>query len=228
MKSLKVLSVTLTLLLFVAASAQAIEVKNKLAIAPFGGLVIPIGDAADNDPTNEKALGAKTGFCFGGNAEYGLTENVVVGGRFGYNKFGFDEDMELFEETTFDGSKWTVLEFGAYLKLLMSAGSNTRPYVRGGVMAGKAKFSADAESELGSGEIELDVATALGLEGGVGVMHMFSDKIAGFAEGTINHLMTDGKDAEILVDGDTFLEGEAEGNVQWIAVRAGLIIFVGK
>ncbi len=59
-------------------------------------------------------------------------------------------------------------------------------------------------------------------------MHMFSEQIGGFAEGTINHLMTDGKDAEFIVDGDTALEGEAEGNFQWIAVRAGLIIFLGK
>jgi hypothetical protein len=224
-----VLLTSVALVTFMISGVQAREISGSFAISPFGGIVIPIGDAADNDPENPKALAAKTGFCAGANAEYGLTENVVVGGRFGYNQFGFDEDMDLFDgEATLDGSKWTVMEFGAYLKLLMSAGSTTRPYFKGGVMAGKAKFKADATSELGSGEIELDVATALGIEGGVGILHMFSENVGGFAEGTFNHLMTDGKDAEILVDGDSFLEGEAEGNVQWITVRAGVTFFLGN
>lgn len=226
-KSVLLSSVALVALMFCGV-VQATEISGSIAISPFGGVVIPIGDAADTDPDNEKALGAKAGYCFGANAEYGLTENVVVGGRFGYNKFGFDEDAGLLEDATLDGAAWKVLEFGAYLKLLMSAGSNTRPYFRAGVMAAKADFSADAESGGNTGKVELDVANALGLEGGVGVLHMFSEKLGGFVEGTVNHVMTDGKDAELIVDGDTFLSGEAEGNFQWIAVRAGLTFFVGN
>jgi hypothetical protein len=223
MRKVIVLTSVLMVALLFSSAAQA-EILGKFAVSPYAGVVIPIGDAADTDPDNEKALGAKTGLGFGAMAEYGLTENVMVGGRFGYNMFGFDEDLDIFEGAELDSPNWTVMEFGAYVKLLLSAGSNTRPYFKAGVNAGKAKFKAD---EAEAGEIELDVASALGLEGGVGVLHMFSENMGGFVEGSFNHLMTDGKDAEILVDGDTFLEGEAEGNVQWIALRAGVTFFFG-
>ncbi|HWO57375.1 MAG TPA: outer membrane beta-barrel protein [bacterium] len=226
MRKVIVLTSVLMVALLFSSAAQA-EVLGRFAVSPYGGVVIPIGDFADNDPENENSLGAKTGFGLGAMAEYGLTENVMVGGRFGYNQFGFDEDMSPVEGATLDGPKWTVMEFGAFVKLLLSAGSNTRPYFKAGVNAGKAKFKTDAEAGGESGEVEIDVATALGLEGGVGVLHMFSPNLGGFVEGSFNHLMTDGKDVELTVDGDSFGTEEATTNVQWIAVRAGVSFFFG-
>lgn len=234
MKYIKIPTVVLALTLMTSA-AHAVEVHGKLSISPYAGIVIPFGDAAETEPPTDLEAGespiggATTGFGIGGALEYGLTENVVVGGKFGYNKFGFDEEFlgdELPEGATIDGD-WTIIEFGAYVKLLMAAGSNTRPYVKAGVLAGKADLKGDVTFGDLTEEGEVDISNALGIEAGVGVLHMFSNQIGGFVEGGITHLMTDGKDQKSGIGGD-LEDGETSGNFQWFAIRGGLTIFFGK
>ena len=234
MRSIKVLAVALVLLAM-SATAQAIEVHGKLALSPYAGIVIPFGDAAETEPPSDEEAGvtpiggAKSGLGLGAALEYGLTENVVVGGKFGYNKFGFDEAFlgdELPEGATIDAN-WTIIEFGAYVKLLMAAGAKTRPYLKAGVVAGKADLEGDITQGDATATGKIDVANSLGLEAGVGVLHMFSEQIGGFIEAGATHLMTDGKDLEAGVD-DVVEQGEVSGNFQWIALRAGLTIFLSK
>jgi opacity protein-like surface antigen len=214
------------MLLFLCSVAGAVEMREKLAISPFIGASIPIGDAADNDPNSAKSRGAKPGFAVVGNAEYFLTENLAAGLRFGYNRFGFDDEVAELPPGAELDAHWTIIEFAAYLKLLLSAGSPTRPYFKAGVLAGKADAKGDITFEGESAEGKIDIANSLGLEGAVGVLHMFSDNMGGFLEAGVTHLMTDGKDLEQGID-DDIETGEAEGNFQWISIRGGMTFFLG-
>jgi hypothetical protein len=65
------------------------------------------------------------------------------------------------------------------------------------------------------------------VEGAIGVLHMVNEKMGIFVEGSLVHLMTDGKDMELVDPLGTGYTDEAEGDTQWIGVRAGASIFFG-
>ena len=227
MRKATILTMVFGVALLVTQPSHAIMMKGKLAISPYGGGAIPIGDMADADPENEKAKGAETGFNAGGAAEFFIAGNLAVGGRVNYNRFGVDEMFLNPDPGVSYDLNQTVIDFGAYLKWLFATGGKTHPYVRAGAMIGKQKLSGDATAKGETADIKATVDNALGIEGAIGVLHMFSEQVGGFVEGQITHLMTDDKDVELEFGGDTDTE-KVQGDAQWITIRAGLTIFVGK
>ena len=63
------------------STVSASGLKGKFALSGNGGLGLPMVDFAD-----EKKGAAKSGFGFGGNFEYFITDNVSIGGSLTYRK----------------------------------------------------------------------------------------------------------------------------------------------
>lgn len=189
MRKLLLLSAVLSLAVCSVGPAQAFEVKNKFFISPHGGLSIPLGDFADDDSS-----GAKTGFNLGLAVEYGVTEQLLIGGRFAYGRYGVKDELLPSDDAE---AHWTVLEIvGLYGKYLIPTTRPTRPYVRGGLFLGKPDF----EGEDGGGSWSADFDVSLGFEAALGVTHMFSPQFGLGLEARFSHLNTSVKDSD---DGST-------------------------
>jgi opacity protein-like surface antigen len=211
----------------VCSSVHGRELKGAFSLSPFGGAVMPIADFASTDLNNENAGGATAGFCAGAAMEYGLTENVALGAHFTYNRFGTERDFApaAIQVDAIDG-RWTITEvFGAYVKLLLSAGSATCPYARAGASLGRAKFDGRIKLDLGTDDSEIEIDNSLGLNAGVGIVHMFSPQLGVFVEGSLTHLLTDKKDLDVTRDGNWWFSAENKGDWQWLAVRTGVTLF---
>ena len=217
----------LALAVLVAASglARAQEVAAKFALSPQLGLGVPTGDFADTDEGNAATMG----FAVGGSGEYFFSENVAVGGKFFYDRFGMDlgdmEDFFGYYGVDLDGN-WSIIEFGAYLKYVLAPGNPTRFFGRAGVIMGKMSGTIEVSAEGVTADVDMEVPVSLGLELGIGVMHMFSDNMGFVGEAGFTHLMTDGKDVEIKGGGEIETI-ESDINTQWFGVKAGICVFLG-
>ncbi|HWO57376.1 MAG TPA: outer membrane beta-barrel protein [bacterium] len=198
MRRLTLSVVTLVVIACCAAPASAFDAYHRFFLAACGGVVVPIGDFADDDLANPQAGGAKTGFDLGLRLEYGVTETFLVGGRFGYDRF--DVKREMLDAIAPDlEAHWTLTEiFGLYGKFLAMPGAATRPYARAGAFLGKPELTFDSGDEIWSGEYDV----SLGLEAAIGVTHMFSRNVGFGFEARFAHLFTSdsdsGDDAETL------------------------------
>ena len=193
MRKLTVLWAVLISAVCCQVDAQAFEVKHKWLLSGNGGVAIPLGDFADDDSSNAKAGGASTGFGFGVALEYGVTEQVLVGGRFAFSRFGVSDKLIADPDIS---AHWNVLEiFGLYGKYLVSTSSNTRPYGRAGLFLGKPELSVDGDIPGWSGDYDVSV----GFEAALGVKHQVSNKLclgleARFATLSLNESESDSMD----------------------------------
>ncbi|MCK4427066.1 MAG: hypothetical protein KAW16_01130, partial [candidate division Zixibacteria bacterium] len=73
------------LLLASFSTVSASDLKGKFAVSGLGTLALPIGDFAKEE---EEGGAAKSGYGFGGNFEYFVTDNISIGGNFTYRRFG--------------------------------------------------------------------------------------------------------------------------------------------
>jgi hypothetical protein len=228
MQTAKVGILVLALVMFFVAATAAQELAGKFAFTPQGGIGLPVGDFADSDTTNAKRGGATTGFGLGGNVEYYFSENVSAGAKFTYNRFGLDE--ETFADRLMGGTvdgHYSVLEFGAFTRFIFTSQSPTRVYGRAGLLFGKVKLTGDYTVMDSTFEGEADIAWSLGLEGGVGAMHMMKENMGIFGEITYTTLFTDGKDTDVTMGDETDTE-EAEGNADWLGINVGVSFFFGQ
>jgi hypothetical protein len=101
--------------------------------------------------------------------------------------------------------------------------SATRPFVTAGIMVGKPKGTMEGGGDESSATFDM----VFGFHAGGGVLHMINPTTAIFGALTINHLATDGKEAEIEENGVRQGKSKATMNMQWIGLRAGVTIFFG-
>ena len=122
------------IILVAFSTASALDLKGKFAVSGNGGLAIPIGDLADK----EKGA-AKMGFGLYGTAEYFVTQNIGIGGFFGYWSFGTDNaamkevmnrDIGIMPDEL--DIKQTSMTFGAFGKYLFDVHEKAVPYVKVG------------------------------------------------------------------------------------------------
>ena len=207
MRSRRTSLIVAVLVTALSAGATAGEVAGKFAVTPQGGLVMPIQALQQTDGGGS----AKLGFAGGVTAEYFINENIAVGGRFIFNRFGLDIE-------NVDEGNWTILEFGIFGKYVFLPGNPTRPFARGGVIMGKAKQEVE--------EAEFDVSMSPGFEIAGGVMHEVAENISIYGEVGWTIVATDGADVDRTMNGstDTF---ESEIHLQWIGVKAGATFFFG-
>jgi opacity protein-like surface antigen len=228
------------------SSVFASGLKGKFAINSQGGFGFPMGDFADkgsfSTSFSDSMMGssmkekgsAKSGFGFGFNLEYFVTDNVAIGGNFTYQKFGMEtghmerefisEDEELFMngKTNFDGEH-KITCFGVYGKYLFSASPRVSPYLRFGLGMGKMTSKLDLSGSYeydyynehyeysfnGTGERESD--TKLYFELGGGILFHLSEKVGITGELLYTHLATDGSDGDIDVSLKGKIAYEYEG-----------------
>jgi len=229
MRFVKVLLSVSMMAIIITGTASAQELTGRIGLTPQLGLVIPTGDLADvND-----GLGATIGFAGGFSVEYFLNENIAIGGKIVYDRFGMDTDSieaglhEEFPDVSFEiDANWTVIEFGAFMRYIFTPNSPTRFSGSVGVIMGKPDGTIELSSQGITGKMETDISMALGLEVALGVIHLVSENMGVFGEVGFTHLMTDGKDVTITAVGEsgTF---ESDINSQWFGVRGGITFLVG-
>jgi len=224
MRLVKVLLAVFMMTVIVTGTASAQEVTGKIGLTPQLGLVMPTGDFGDT----YVELPATAGFAGGFSVEYFLNENIAFGGKFMYDRFGMDTETAEEEYPTIDwDGNWTIIEFGAFVKYTFTPNSPTRFFGRVGFIMGKVDGKLEGSQGGVSADAEIDISSALGLEGGIGVMHLINETTGIFGEIGLTHLMTDGKDAEIGVPGASSMVAEMDMNTQWLAIRGGVTFLVG-
>lgn len=189
------------------SSICASDLKGKFALSGQGGMVIPVGDFAD-----EEKFDAGTGFGFGGAGEYFVSNNVAVGATFRYTTNGVKEMPGSVD------ADWKLTNFGAFVKYIFPTRSNVVPYMRVGLGLYKTKFSASS----GAAEASLSFDSKFGFAGGGGVMFHASDNVLLGGEILFHNAMTDGAKAD--VDSG---ELELDANVQCITIYGGITFLIG-
>jgi hypothetical protein len=196
---------------FACASASAQGLTGKIGVASIVGASMPIQYLKSDDGGGN----AKLGFSAGASGEYFVNEDLSVGGRFMFDKFGVDVEG--------DGSgSWTMIEFGVFGRYQFMPGQPTRPYGRAGLLMGSAK----AKSENGV-ETEASIGMSPGVELAGGVIHQLQPNLSLFGELGWTALATDGKDVDVTVDGEDVGTFESEKHLQWIGLKVGVIFLLG-
>jgi hypothetical protein len=190
---------------------------GKFAVAPILGASMPIqymgADLVDGGG------GAKLGFAAGASGEYYVTDDIAVGVKFIFDRFGMNTD-----DIPGDASgNWTIMEFGVFGRYVFMQDVMTHPYARAGVLMGKAKVT----TEAGSNKLESDVAIAPGGEIAGGVMHHLSDNLSVFGEANWTGVLTDGKEIEREFNGTTQPSIEAQKHIQWVGIKVGVLYTLG-
>lgn len=203
------------------SNSAALDLKGKFAFTGGGDLGIPLGDFGDEDK-----MAAKTGFGFGGNGEYFITDNVAVGGVFHYGSFS-TETGELEEYGTDVDVTQTVTQFGAFVEYLFPSGPSLSPYLKLGTGFGKYKFDGNVSAVGVRIDLEGDFDSKLYISAGGGIIYMASPNVALRGELLFNHLATDGAKGDVKLLGMS-LEGELDNNIQYLSMFVGISVFFGS
>lgn len=226
MRKLLFTMVVMTAVACCTTKADAFDVKNRFMISAGGGIGIPIGDFGDDDTSNVHAGGANTGFMAGISIEYGISEQVIVGGRFAYNRFSADAHVysNAFPISDAYEAHWTIYEIlGVYSKWMLRPGRQTRPYVRGGAFLG----IPEAYLETDGLDVSQEFDPSIGLDLGLGVTQQVSGHVLVSLEGRISHLFVNQKNSDEGFSGVsspanvTTANGVRDpgGNINWLAVN---------
>jgi hypothetical protein len=204
-----VLTLAICALGITTASAQGLT--GKFGAAPMVGASMPIQYLQSDEGGGYATLG----FSVGATGEYFINEDISVGAKFMFDRFGTDFPSDM-------SGNWTMMEFGVFGRYQFMPGQPTRPYARAGLLFGSAKL----KTENGV-ETEGKIGMAPGAELAGGVVHKLQDNVSLFGEIGWTALATDGKDIDFKVDGEDFGTGEAEYHLQWVGIKFGAIFFFG-
>lgn len=181
-----------------AAFANAEDMTGKFAVSPFGGLGLPMGDLADDDPVAidegdaaYRAMGFKFGLC----ADYYISPTYSLGISFRYATFGA-KDFEGYEPD----DKMNAMIFTLNGRWYFSNPESTvLPYITWG--GGIASMSFKDIEDMESGEkFDVDAITKPFILVGAGGDYFVSPTVALFAEGSFDYFFSDG--GKIKIDGN--------------------------
>ena len=222
------------LLLSSFSTVSALELKGKFAVSGLGTLALPIGDFAKEE---EEGGAAKSGYGFGGNFEYFITDNISIGGSFTYRRFGvktgdaeegfgellewmFESDLPGVRATSDIDAKYEITSFGVFGKYLFTPSPQVSPYLKFGLGSGKLKTSVDKFSGHllyqdkripYEGSVDLDDISKAYVDIGGGILYQLSENIVLTGEVLFSRLMTDGADQKF----DMEMEGRGAGIQVW-------------
>jgi opacity protein-like surface antigen len=209
--SLLIVAVALVLAAPVAHGASA----RTFMINVDGGANLPMGDFKDAN-----LLGAKTGYQFGGGADYMVTDKVAIGVDASYNKNQHRPDDRVFDlgggyTGKLDKGTFTILQFGAHAKWMFPMHeSPISPYalIGVGVYNGKQAITntitfAGADTKVSS-EDKFD--TRLGGRIGLGATYKVTDMVGIGVEGDYNYISED----EAKTNGSS--------SIRYIGIHAGV------
>ena len=229
--------VLVSIFFVLSSNGFAIELKGKFALSGIGNLGLPVGDFADEDKG-----AAKSGFGFGANLEYFVSDNFALGGSFSYPRFGTKtEDFEeairylLYQEYgewfNVDADlKQKIVSFGVFGKYLFSPYAQTRPYLKFGMGFGKYSLSGDIEVDGANVDVDGSVDSKLYVNLGSGIQHHLSENAALILEATYTHVFTDESEGELELQAGPFEateDVEMDFNAQYFGIYAGVCFFFG-
>jgi len=131
-----------------AGLLQAQDHKSKVALSALGGFALPVGDFASVDPGKGNA---KTGYTFGGSAEYFLKEKISLGANFLYNSFE-DKDVK--------NTKNRITSFGLCGRYILNTHPEVDYYLRFGL--GLSKFKYEETDSTKSYDLKPSLVAGLG------------------------------------------------------------------
>ncbi|NIP42070.1 MAG: outer membrane beta-barrel protein [candidate division Zixibacteria bacterium] len=214
------------LISFSALTAQ--DLMGRFNVSPFGGIGIPMGDLASDDPDeilDGDAAFRSIGFKFGVAAEFFFTPSIAAGVSFRYASFG-SKEIELLGETFESDSKVTGMLFGAHAKFVLTPAGPVRPYILGGGGLFMSKYK-DVEGILYDftdiDKIDVDIDSKFYFMFGGGVMFFVSPNISLFGEATFDYALTDGATLEY----EDMELGEIGTNYYFLDLIVGLNIWFG-
>lgn len=213
-------------ILLCVSPIYALELKGRLAITPQVGRIIPDGNFTSGRV--DTSLGSvKTGIGMAFDAEYYIFEKFSLGINLFYNYFGQEtkDYRRLYPTIQFNGH-WTVKGIQGFVRYIFATREQTRYYVRAGLISGKVTGKIEATAGTTFARIKSEVATATGWAGAVGFLHNVSPRTGLFSEVCYSHLDTQGKDTKVTIV-DRVVSDEGIVNTRWLAIRAGITVFIG-
>ncbi|HOP06422.1 MAG TPA: OmpW family outer membrane protein [candidate division Zixibacteria bacterium] len=193
----KALVIGCAFVLLLAGLSTAQDLTGKIAVSPFAGLGVPVGDMASDDFTDDDSNAAyrKMGFKFGASGEYFLSPNYSLGLSFRYASFGAKE-LEGWDP----GDKINLLAFTLNGKYYFATEGTIRPYGVIGAGLASATFKdivVDYETGL---TVDFDAITKPCILFGIGGDYFASPNMSIFAEGSFDYYFSDG--GKIKYDGE--------------------------
>ncbi len=213
----KMVLVTILAVLLVSAPAGAQEqegyVKDLMEINFFGGGGIPSGKIKEfND-----SVGAKTGYNFGFDAGFLITESWVAGLNFTYTGFKVDAGKNV------QGLHHKLYSPNLYVKYYLGSKSDFLPYLKaqGGIAFPKfTTLAANSGGQQRYRELSYDAVFSYGV--GAGLFIFTTDFSGLFVEG--NYYAASSHNAKVNYQGTDYYFGT---DLDMIDIHAGIRILIG-
>ena len=194
-------------LILICSPVYGQAMKGKFALSGTSGLGLPLGDFSD------KLKGrAQTGYGWGGNLEYFITDNISLGANFRYHKFGMyvrdlEEDFIKFVHDSIPeadtsgidiNSDRSVMHLGVFGKYHFFTGKSFSPFIKMGLGWGKLKGSADMPGYVVYPGYTMTIDRIVDasydadfyFDAGGGVVYLFSERVGISGELLFTHLAT--------------------------------------
>jgi opacity protein-like surface antigen len=211
---------------FSFSSVLGAGMKGKFGIGGRGGFSLPMGSFGETGSfstsfsdsilgTDLKETGtAKTGYGFGANIEYFITDNIAIGGYFDYQQFdldvaSMDNEASAIEDITglpveISGDH-SIQSYGVFGKYVFTASPRVAPYLKLGLGMGKVKSKLDLSmaGESGGDTYNISISgnresgMSFALDVGGGLMFNVSGNIWITGEVLYTYLGIKGSDGDI-------------------------------
>ena len=231
------IALALILVLFVSALASGSGLKGRSAFSGMGHMGFPISNFADA----KKGM-ARTGYGFGINLEYFLSDHFALGGSFSYLVFGsktgrFEEKVRylIYQEL----GRWYEVDadvkqelptFGVFGKYLVWPYSRACPYAKLGMGFGKYSLTGDAKVNGWNAEASASFDSKFYVNVGPGILYRMSEDVALVFEVTYLQVFTDGTESEAAITAGTYELKEDWGldfDTQYFGLYGGVCFFFG-
>ena len=204
-------------LLLISGTARAQDedffVKDVLEVNFYGGAGIPSGSLSDFSGS----LGAETGFNYGLDIGYFLTNDLVFGFNFSYTQFSIKNS---------DGTgnlNHKLYSPNLYLKYYFTGESDFIPYLKGSAGLEFAKFTTFVDNPAGRRYREISYDPVLAYGAGAGLFYFVSDFSGLFLEANYRAAVS-AAEAEATYQDDIYLFGS---ELSRIDIHAGVRILIG-
>ncbi|MDZ7860824.1 MAG: hypothetical protein U5O15_09235 [Candidatus Krumholzibacteriota bacterium] len=179
----------IAIIIILPASALAADsIMEQIEFNANAGLSMPIGDTGDS---------YNTGICFGLDGFIPHTDNILLGGRIAYNRWGVDEGG--WTGTDIDGSA-SIMEFIPQVKYLFSqsdsTGSTNKYFGQAGIGFYRSAFDVDVGND-NYDDSEINLGMSLG--GGI-IIHQ-SESRRWEIKPALNIIFNDGTSKYFTISG---------------------------
>ena len=214
MKNLYMIGLSLLLISGTAlAQDEDFFVKDVLEVNFYGGAGIPSGSLSDFSDS----LGAETGFNYGLDIGYFLTNDLIFGFNFSHTQFSIKNN----DRTGKLNHK--LYSPNLYLKYYFTGESDFIPYLKGSAGLEFAKFTTFVDNSAGRRYREISYDPVLAYGAGAGFFYFVSDFSGLFLEANYRAAVS-AAETEATYQDDIYLFGS---ELSRIDIHAGVRILIG-